>query len=177
MKGSTLIEVMISAGIVTILIFGLFQTMDVGQKLLSTGDASGDLRQEIIKAFTTMEKELKEVRPTTSSQLSLGAGTANSTITFKIPVSVNGTIYNFTNGNVTWGDDIRYARNSNQQITRTDVNANITTIVANNILNLTFTRPTTPTDILQIDITAGKNATALRAAQNDTGQILIRMRN
>ena len=173
-----MIELMISAGIVTILIFGLFQTMDVGQKLLSTGDVSGDLRQEIIKVFTAMDREFKEIRPTTSSQLSLGVGTSNSTITFKIPQVVNGTIYNFTTGNVTWGDDIRYTRDSsNRQITRTDVNTNVTTIIANNINSLTFTRPATPADILQIDITAGKNATAMRAAQNDTGQIFIRMRN
>jgi len=172
MKGFTLVEILIAVSIFLILIFALFAVMDVGRGIWFTGDVSVELRQEIIKAFMTMEKELKETRP---AQISLTSGSSSSSLTFKIPQDNDGdgTILNSA-GNIEWSGDITYTLNANNQITR--VASGVTTIIANNILTLLFTRPSSPDDLLRIDITARKVSAIGRVGQ-DSGQIIIKMRN
>jgi prepilin-type N-terminal cleavage/methylation domain-containing protein len=172
MKGFTLVEILVATAIFTILILAGFQVMEVGRSFWFTGDVTVELRQEIIKAFMRMEAELKETRP---AQISLGSGTSSSSLTFKIPQDNNGdgTILD-ASGNIEWSGDITYALNGANQITRTA--SDITTIIANNVISLMFTRPTSPVNILQIDITVRK-ASAIGRQQQDSGQIMIKMRN
>ncbi len=171
MKGFTLIELLVAVGVFLILILAIFAVMGVGRGAWFTGDVSVELRQEIIKAFMTMEKELRETRP--SRIRGLRSGESNSSLTFIIPQENNGTILDAF-GNILWSGDITYALNGANQITRNA--SGVTNILANNIVTLNFTRPDSPLNILQIDITARKTSLTGRLTQ-DAGQIIIKMRN
>jgi prepilin-type N-terminal cleavage/methylation domain-containing protein len=172
MKGFTLVEILVATLILTLLIMAAFQVMEAGRSSWFTGDTSVQLRQEIIKTFIRMERELKETRP---SQINLGSGTSGASLIFRIPQDNNadGTILD-ANGNVEWSDTITYALNGANQITRTA--SGNTTIIANNVIGLQFTRPVSPVNILQIDITVRKTSILNRIIQ-DTGQIMVKMRN
>ncbi len=172
MKGFTLIEIIFAVGIFLLLILAIFAVMDVGGGAWFTGDVSVQLRQEIIRAFMTMEKELKVTRP---SQISLTSGSSSSSFTFKMPHDNNndGTVLD-SFGNVEWSDNITYALNGANTITRTA--SGTTSVLAHNIVNLQFSRPLSPVNLLQIDITARKVSATGRTAR-DTGQITIKMRN
>ncbi|MCX5696865.1 MAG: prepilin-type N-terminal cleavage/methylation domain-containing protein [Candidatus Omnitrophica bacterium] len=171
-SGFTLVEILVAVSIFLILIFSVFAAMGVGTRAGFSGDTSVEVRQEIIKAFMTMEKELKVTRP---SQIDLRSGTTNTTLTFKLPQDNNGdgTILD-AGGNVEWSGNITYALNNANQITRTA--AGVTRILSHDIMSLLFTRTATSVDLLQIDITAQKVSAARRTIQ-DSGQITIRMRN
>ncbi|MCX5710941.1 MAG: hypothetical protein NT060_03110 [Candidatus Omnitrophica bacterium] len=172
MKSFTLIELLFVSIIFTLLIIGVFQVMDVGRGAWFTGDTSIELRQEIIKTFMRMERELKETRP---AQVSLGSSTSDTSLTFKIPQDIDGdgTILD-SSGNIEWSPNIVYALNGSKQITRTASGA--TTIIANDVTSLLFTRPATPVNILQIDVTANKT-TATNKILQDSGEISVKMRN
>jgi prepilin-type N-terminal cleavage/methylation domain-containing protein len=172
MKGFTLIELIVSISIFLILIFVLFSMMGSGTSAWFTGSRSVELRQEIIKVFMKMEVELQETRP---AQISLSIGSTSPALTFKIPQDNDndGTILD-SFGNVEWSNNITYALNGANQITRTASGA--TTILANSIITLQFTRPTTSVSLLQIDVTAHKTIPSGRIIQ-DSGQIIRKMRN
>jgi prepilin-type N-terminal cleavage/methylation domain-containing protein len=172
LTGFTLIEILFGVAIFSILILAIFAVMNVGIGAWFSSDVSVQLRQEIIKAFTKMEKELKETRP---AQISLTIGTSSSSLTFKIPHDNNndGTILD-SFGNIEWSGNIMYALNGANEITRTA--SGVTSVLARNVVNLQFSRPTSPVNLLQIDITARKVSTQRRTIQ-DTGQITTKMRN
>ncbi|OGX15703.1 MAG: hypothetical protein A2166_02945 [Omnitrophica WOR_2 bacterium RBG_13_41_10] len=173
MKGFTLIEILVAVSIFSILIFAVFAVMDVGRSAWFTADVSAELRQELIKTFTRMERELKETAP---AQTDLSSNSSSPSLTFSVPQDNDGdgTILNST-GNVEWSGSITYALNTNNQITRTA--SGVTTILANNITALLFTRPASSSDnLLQINITAQRRSAIGRVAQ-DNGQITIKMRN
>ena len=172
MKGFTLVETFVSTVILIMLFLAVFQLMDVGRGSWFTGDTVVELRQEIMKAIMKMDFELKKTRP---AQISLGSGASSSSLTFKIPQDNNGdgTILD-ASGNIEWSNNITYALNGTNQITRTV--SGVTSIIANDVISLQFTRPASPVDILQIDIIARKTSVIRRQVQ-DTGQIIIKMRN
>jgi len=172
MRAFTLLEVMVSVSIFTLMILAVFGVMDVGRASWFTGGLAVEMRQEIIKPFMTMEKELRE---TASSQVSLQSGTNSSSITFRAPQDNDGDgdVLDAT-GNIEWSGTITYALNASGQITRTASGA--TSVLANNIVGLVFTRPVTPVNILRIDITSRKTSVLRRQIQ-DTGQIEVKMRN
>jgi prepilin-type N-terminal cleavage/methylation domain-containing protein len=172
MKGFTLIEVIVAVVIFSIVMFAAFGLLDMARNSWVIGDVSVQLRQEIIKVFTAMEKDLKETRP---SQISLGSGSSSSSLIFAIPADIDGdgTVLD-SSGNIEWSSTITYATNGANQITRTDSGG--TVIVANNISTLQFTRPVAPLNILQIDVTSQKTSVSGRQLQ-DAGQITIKMRN
>jgi prepilin-type N-terminal cleavage/methylation domain-containing protein len=169
-KGFTFIEVLISIGIFAALVGGIFSVMEASRRAWFIGDASVELRQEIIKAFICMEPELQK---TTPGQISITVGNNDSSLTFKIPQAINGSIVN-AGGNITWSGTITYALNATNRIVRT--NGNSTSVLANNIIGLLFTRPVNTTDILQVDISAQKTSVTRRVI-SDAGQITVRMRN
>ena len=172
MKGFTLIEVIVALSIFTLMILAIFGIMDLGRSSWFTGNLAVEVHQEIIKSFMTMEKELRE---TASSQISLASGTNSSSITFRVPQDNDGDgdVLD-ASGNIEWSGDVTYALNANGQITRTASGA--VSVLANSIISLRFTRPVTPVDILQVDITARKTSALGRQIQ-ETGQIKIKMRN
>jgi prepilin-type N-terminal cleavage/methylation domain-containing protein len=172
MKGFTLIEVIVALSIFTLMILAIFGMMDMGRSSWFTGNLAVEIRQEIIKPFMTMEKELRE---TASSQMNLANGSNSGSITFRMPQDNDGDgdVLDAL-GNIEWSGDVTYALNANSQITRTVSGA--VSVLANNIVSLRFTRPVTPVDILQIDITSRKTS-ALGRQMQETGQIKIKMRN
>lgn len=165
-------EIIFAVAIFLLLILAIFAVMDVGRGAWFIGDVSVQLRQDIIRALTTMERELKETRP---AEISLTIGASSSSLTFKIPQDNNndGTILDSL-GNIEWSGNITYALNGANEITRTA--SGVTSVLARNIVNLQFSRPTSPVNLLQIDITARKVSVQRRTVE-DTGQITIKMRN
>lgn len=172
MKGFTLIEVLFSIGIFLMLMLAVFAIMGAGRGAWFTGDVSVALRQEMLKTFMRMESELKETRP---SQINLAAGGISTSLTFKIPQDNDGdgTVLDSL-GRVEWSGNITYALNGANQITRTA--SGVTSVLATKILSLAFRRPASPLNLLEIDVTAQKQAATGRTAQ-DSEQIFIKMRN
>lgn len=172
MRSFTLLEIIIATLIFTLLILAVFQAMEIGRNSWFTGEISVELRQEIIKAFTVMERELKETRP---ALLDLNSATTATSLTFRLPQDndADGTILD-ASGNIEWSGQITYALNGAGQITRTE--AGNTTILANNVTGLTFSRPLTPVNIVQVDIATAKTTFTGRQLQ-DTGQVVVKLRN
>ncbi|MBP7217131.1 MAG: prepilin-type N-terminal cleavage/methylation domain-containing protein [Candidatus Omnitrophica bacterium] len=171
-RGFTIIELVISSAILLMLIIAALATIDVSRTSLFIGDASVELRQEIIKAFTRMEKELKETRP---AQISLTAGMSGSTLAFRVPTDkdLDGTILD-SQGSIEWSDSIVYALNEAHQLTRTA--AGKTHVLANNIRSVQFNRPAATSNLLEIDIVAEKT-TPSQNVMRDSGEIMLKMRN
>lgn len=172
-KGFSFIETIFAVSIFLILMLVTYSVMDTGRKAWFVSDASGELRQNIIRPFMRMEKELKETSP---GQVSLLAGSSSSNLTFKIPQDrdLDGTNLD-SDGNIEWSDDITYALDlGSNQIIRTV--SGTSAVIASNIVALQFRRPVTSSTRLQIDITARKNTLDRRVIQ-DAGQIILKMRN
>ena len=171
-KGFTLLEMLVAVAIFLIAILALFAIMDMGRSSWFTGDTSAQLRQEVIRALTVMEKEIKETRP---AQVSLTAGANSASLKFKIPHDNdgNGTVLD-ASGNIEWSAEITYALNGAGEITRTS--SGTTTILAHNIVNLQFVRPLSPVNILQIDIAARKS-TVMGKVMQDLDRAIVKMRN
>lgn len=173
MKGFTFVEILIAVTIFLILMLAAYTVMDVGRNAWFTGEASGQLRQEIIRPFMRMETELKETSP---AQINLTIGNSSSSLTFKIPqdVDLDGSTLDSA-GNIEWSGNITYSLDlASNQIKRTV--SGTTTILANDIVFLLFTRPLSSAARLQIDITARKMSPIRRVFQ-EAGQIIIKMRN
>ncbi len=166
-------EILVAVSIFLILTLAVYTVVDVGTNSWFINSVSCGLRQEIIRAFMRMEREIKETNP---GQVSLSVGDSNSTFTFKVPQDrdMDGTILD-SEGDIEWSDDITYALDSGaKRITRTALNA--TAILANDIVDLRFTRSIASSSRLQIDITARKTFATGREIQ-EAGQIIIKMRN
>jgi type II secretory pathway component PulJ len=174
MKGFTVLELLFACAILLVLIFAVFQVMTTGSSSWTTGDVSVELRQQIIKAFTVMEKELMGTAP---AQISLGSGSSSNSLNFKLPQrDSNNHVVLGSNGAVTWessANSITYTL-AGSQITRAV--SGTTKILANNVTSLQFSRPATPLNLLQINIAVRKTTTAGRQMQ-DSGEIQIKMRN
>ncbi len=177
-KGFTIIEVLVSAVMISVLIMAAFTTLDVGRNSWFSGDVRAELRKEIIRAFMAMERELRETRP---AQLqSFPHGTSSSEVTFKIPQDSNDVDTTILDplGYVEWSGNIRYWLNTDNEIIRTD-SLGSTRVLARSITNLEFSRnrnPVLPQDLLIINITAQKKS-SIGNAVSETGQLIVKMRN
>lgn len=180
-KGFTFVEVLVAVCIFFILVAMAFVLLDSGTKSWFAGDIETRLRREIVKAVMPMEKELKLTR---ASQTNLASGAASTSITFSIPQDndADGTILD-SSANIEWSNDsaaaspwtITYSLNANNEIIRT-TSAGSTSVLARNITSLQFTRPVSPVNILQIDISAQAQDRKGRTFA-DVGQLVIKMRN
>lgn len=171
--GFTLMETLVVVSIFLILTLAAYTVVDVGTKTWFINGASSGLRQEIIRAFMRMGREIKGTNP---GQVSLSIGNSNSTFIFKVPQDrdMDGTNLD-SEGNIEWSDDITYALDLGaKRITRTALN--VTAALANDIVDLRFSRPVASSSRLQIDITARKTFATGREIQ-EAGQIIIKMRN
>ena len=165
MKAFTLVETLVSVLIFSIIAMSIFLVMSIGQRSWFTGDASMEVRQQIIVVLTRMNSELAE---TTSSQTNLTANVPATSITFHIPTG----IVVDTLGNIVWSTPITYSRNVSNQLIRTY--AGTTSIIGNDISSLQFTN--TQSRLIQIDITAQKTDNMGKVVQ-DIEQSIIKMRN
>ncbi len=177
-KGFTIIEVLVSAVIISILIMGAFTVLDIGRGSWFAGDVRADLRKEMIRAFMAMERELRETRP--SQLVSFPHGTTSNEVTFRVPqdgADADTTILD-SFGYIEWSGNIRYWLNGNNEIIRTDPLGS-TRVLARGITGLEFSRsrvPALPEDLLIINITAQK-ASGIGKVASETGQLIIQMRN
>lgn len=142
-----------------------------GKNALFTNDIPTQLRQNLLFAIVSMDRELHQTAP---SKTNIGASSSSNSITFQIPHDNNADGLTVdTAGNTEWGTNITYARNGSNQLTHTQ--AGVTSIISSNISALQFSRPTGQDNILQIDITAqGSNSTG---NWQDAEQAIIKMRN
>jgi prepilin-type N-terminal cleavage/methylation domain-containing protein len=172
MKGFTLLEILVAVSIFTLLSLAIFAVMDLGRDSWFTGSAVTETHQEITKSFMIMEKEIRETR---AAEIDLTSGTSAPSITLKVPqdIDADGDVLDAL-GRIEWSGNITYALNASNQITRTASGA--TSVIANNIVSLQFTRPVASPDIVQVDVAARKTSFTGRQFQ-ETGQIVIKMRN
>lgn len=172
--GFTFVEIILAVSIFLVLIVSLYGVMETGRGSWFRASTAVELRQEIIRALTRMESELKEVRP---GLISLAAGDTSSSLVFKLPQDIDndGTILSVSLGQVEWSNNITYALNGANEITRT-VQGDPAFIIAKDIVSLEFTRPVGQDRILEILITARKTS-VLRNTVEDTGGIEVKMRN
>lgn len=171
MRGFTVFETLISILIFSIITVALGIAVVVGKNSLFTSDVPTQLRQNLLFAIISMDRELRQTAP---SKTNLNASSSSNSITFQIPNDNNndGSTID-TNGNTEWGTAITYARDGANQFIRTQ--SNLTSVISSSIAGLQFTRPAGEDDIIQIDITA-------QAANNagnwqDSEQTIIKMRN
>jgi len=170
MKAFTLIETLVSILIFAIIVMSIFLVMSIGQRSWFTGDASMEIRQQLIIAITRMNSELSE---TNSAQTNLTADVPAFSITFKIPHDNNGdgTVVD-TLGNIEWSTPITYARDASNNLIRTY--AGVSSIIGRDISFLQFTN--TQSRLIQVDITAQKTDNTGKLLQ-DVEQSIIKMRN
>lgn len=172
-RAFTLVEMLVAACIFFILVAMAFLVLNSGVSSWLAGDVEVDLRRELVKAIVSMEKELKLTR---ASQTNLASGAVSNSLTFAIPQDINGdgTILDAT-GQVEWSPNrVTYSLNANGEIIRTTTAR--ASVLARNITRLTFTRPVSPVNILQVDISAQRQNIKGRIF-TDTGQLIIKMRN
>lgn len=173
-SGFTFVEIILAVSIFLALIVSLYGVMDTGRVSWFRASTAVELRQEIMRALTRMESELKEVQP---GLISLASGDTSSSLIFRLPQDIDndGTILNAASGQIEWSGNITYALNGSNEITRI-VQGDPSSIIARDILVLEFTRPVGQDRILEISITARKTS-ALGNTVQDTGQIEVKMRN
>ena len=142
-----------------------------GKNALFTNDIPTQLRQNLLFAIVSMDRELRQTAP---SKTNIGSSSSSSSITFQIPHDNNADGLTVdAAGNTEWGADITYARNGSNQLTRTQAGA--ASIIASGISALQFSRPAGDDNLIQIDITAqGSNNTG---SWQDSEQAIIKMRN
>lgn len=184
-RGFTIIEVLVSAVIMSFLILTAFAVLDVGRGAWFSGDVHTELRKEIIRVFMAMERELRETRPVSggpSARISLNYGETSSSISFQIPQDIDGDgrILDVL-GEIEWSGNITYSLNGNNEIIRTAPNGTTSVFAATrSISGLEFSRYRTPddlpNDLLIINITAQRASVTGRLA-TETGQLIVRMRN
>lgn len=170
-RGITLVEIMVTSVILAILIVALFLVLSIGQRSWLSADASIQLRQDIARAIIVMGQDLSETSP---AKINLALNNPAASITFKIPQDLNGdgTVVTVA-GDIEWSPNITYSLNASNQIQRA-VSGGATTIIANNITGLQFTR--LQNEVVRINVTAGKVSDIGKPAQ-DTGQVIIKLRN
>ena len=185
-RGFTIIEVVISAVIISLLIVAAFMVLEAGRGSWISGDIRTELRKEIIRVFMSMERELRETSPVSggpSARINLNYGETNNSLSFQIPQDINGDgrVIDAL-GALEWSGNITYSRNGNNQIIRTAPDGSVSVLAATrNITGLEFSRfrappDDLPNDLLIINITAqGPSATGMVATER--GQLIVRMRN
>lgn len=176
-KGFTVIEVLISAVVISILVLASFAVLNIGRNSWFSGDVQAELRKEMIRAFMAMEREIRETSP---AQQSVPFGESRTSITFKIPQDSNDadTTVLDSSGAIEWSGNIVYSLNTSNEIIRTDPSG-ITLVLARGILSLQFSRsrnPALPQDLIIINIT-GQKASSVGRIATQTGQLIIKMRN
>lgn len=171
LRGLTILEVMITIFIFSLIIAAIFGIMTQSRLSFYIGNTKIEVQQEIRKAITVMNKELRQT--TTSKIVGVPVdGNYYNTITFKIPQDRDGdgdVIDSF--GNIEWSDEISYSL-INGQIIRNATDGN-PPILANNIIRLLFRRRNPK--ILEITVEAKKKALiGPESSANLTTQVTLR---
>ncbi|MFH1451533.1 MAG: prepilin-type N-terminal cleavage/methylation domain-containing protein [Candidatus Omnitrophota bacterium] len=137
--GFTLVELSVTVIIVSFLMATLFAVLNFGRNIFYTNTTLLDLQQT---ARITLDKMVKELRQTTSSNMTITGGTQ---IQFKIPTDITTTP-------ATYSSNIQYYLSGNDLIR--EYPAGTTSILAGNISVLSFSYAS---NYLTIQLTVSKN--------------------
>jgi len=167
MRGITLIEILLTVLIFSFIAAAIFLVLGIGKASWYTGDVETVLSQDIRRALTVMNSQLRQ---SSSSVISGVPANDNyyAAITFKLPEGIA------DNGSIIWSENINYSLNVNHQII--SLKSGASSILANNINSLQFRRPSGNPDIIEIYITAQKNTIQGRSLQ-DSITSSVKMRN
>jgi len=160
LAGFTLVEVMITAAISTIIIFGIFGILKVSNDQLDTIHTKMSVEAGPREALFKMAQEIRQ----TAYHKILNFGTGNSlngnTINFRVPVpSPDESTLVDQNYLPLWAYDINYSLDENtHQIIRTATDSGTLVakqaVLANEVTALTFSRPNTTSGIVTITVSA-----------------------
>ncbi|MFA5275741.1 MAG: hypothetical protein WC417_02480 [Candidatus Omnitrophota bacterium] len=165
-----MIETLVSTLIFTVIAMGIFLVMTVAQRSWFSGDAAVEVRQQLIIALITMNRELSE---TTSGKTDLTADTPKASITFSIPHDNNGDGRIIDDdGKIEWSEPITYYRDASNNLLRTFGGA--VSIMAHDISSLQFIN--TENKLIQVDIKAEK-IDGMGKLTRDVERAIIKMRN
>ncbi|MFA5271620.1 MAG: hypothetical protein WC412_04690 [Candidatus Omnitrophota bacterium] len=181
--GFSLVEVIVATCIFLMLVDMAFVTLNTGMNSWFTGNIAVEMRSELIKTLSVMEKELKETAP---AQTNLPSGALAASINFHLPGGVDvdgdGTIIYWSGTAplyepaIEWSAEvITYELNAAGEIIRR-TSLGQSRVLARNISSLQFSRPSVASNILQIDITAQKQDSKGRIV-NDAARLMVKMRN
>ena len=176
----TLLEALVAAAVFSILVGITFTVLNTGIGSWFMGDVEAELRREIIKALTVMERELKY---TAAAQTNLASGATAASLSFHLPnKDANGVVINWDESapSINWSADvIIYELNANGEIVRR-TSSGQSSVLARSVIALQFSRTPPPDpfpeNILRIDITVQKTDKKGRLL-SDVVQLLVKMRN
>lgn len=161
--GFTLIEMMVVIAIFSMIMASIFGVLAIGRSSWYQGTTQIDTQQEARKA---MDKIVRELRESGSQKITIGA----SQVTFQISTGVD------ANGQIIWGACTNWADNTNtvanyaikyylssNKLYRSVLNSypsgsavGTDTIMANNVLSLTFTGNGPPVTIVDLAVVTQK---------------------
>lgn len=132
MRGFSLIEVLVSFGILIIMFAGIFAVLNVGQMNFGTGMASLDLQQQARQAMDGMTKEIRQgCQNCPNNPNNITIASDGSGINFTVPI-------NITADPITYSSTISYYLNEDNQVVREYPAGTSPKILANDITNLSF---------------------------------------
>ncbi|MBI4395080.1 MAG: prepilin-type N-terminal cleavage/methylation domain-containing protein [Candidatus Omnitrophica bacterium] len=142
-KGLTLLEMMVSLAIFSVVVLLILQIFHIGSKTLEVAATQSKIVAGARKGIDTVNRELRNSSYTRVTVLQSGAS-----LQFTIPQTIT------SEGSITWSGPIRYSLGgtNNDQLLRQDVNAGTSTVIANKVASLLFTKNANP-DTLTIDVT------------------------
>lgn len=126
--GYTLIEIIVAIGLFAVMM-GLVNTiLRIGQDQIRVNDTKMNLQESAREALSRMSQEIRESSP---SRITVTNG--GGALSFQIPASVNNS------GTITWSAPIVYqVGGAGSQLIRTDTGTGLSSVVANDIQNLSF---------------------------------------
>lgn len=175
-RGLTLVEMMVTSTLGLLLLASIMGLLTLGRLVWQDAEAKMSTIQEARKGVTEIALDL----PRSSSRPPGSGGPPNvvriatdgSWIRFYLPRSID------ANGNITWGDEIRYrVGGTGNQLVRENLTSGEARVIANFITSVTFTRSgTVPEEYYTASIRSQKNSLTTRLFDT-TLQTNIAMRN
>ena len=176
MKGLTLVELMIVLLIFSIILGAIFAIMNVSRTSWQTGNVQVEMQQETRKGMDRMLSELRQSGQTVITGVPAN-GASYSSVTFQIPEDSDsdGDVTDGS-GNIEWSAQITYSLGGldGEQLLR--ASGGSSTVLANKITSLQFSRAAGTPNILEISLQAQKN-TAQGTTIQSTVNSQVNLRN
>ena len=129
LKGFTLVEMLVAVSIFVILVFSVLAVLIAGQRVWDDGETQMDIQFEARRIMQRMSEELTYANPD-----NITISDTQDAITFIVPSS-----YNYTTGNIEWGNQIQYflgGANGHTLLRREGAN---TAVIGRNVSSVRFT--------------------------------------
>lgn len=148
-NGTSLMEALVTVLIFVMIIGGVYASASVGESSWQTNSTKMELQQDLRKAMSWMKYELRQAGPSSIVDVP-SDGVSQSDITFKIPSTVSG-------GSIVWETDtIRFLLGGAQNNQLQKIKGGTTSILANDISTLSFTRYPAAPNVLEVSMLAQK---------------------